>query len=848
MATLTWNIVPYIFPQFLDDNGDPLAGGLLYHYAAGMVDTDKDVYYYSTGTTKFAQPIVLDAGGRIPGGAMWLSSGAYKFVLTDSEGTQIGDIIDNVTGAGVGEGTISIVETIDDLKALDEGITDIVFIEGYYAANDGGGGYFYWDSTSSGTDDGGAIILPDTAPSEGRWLRIFDDDINVYAFGATGNGTTDDSPFFVTANAYADTNNKQLLINAGTYLWSSDPSLTVPLRFNQNAVLLWTSLNPVIQPIIEENDNSQHFDIDIDDEPIFNTGITVRPQWFGAVADGTTDDTIAVSNAGNAIPDGGGTLLIPSTEESYLVGSDTGYVITAKSNMYIKGSGEKSLFTFADSATSDGIIGHTPATALTNIRIENIAMNGNKAENSAGTGIFLDCNGGYIRNCKIDDFYDYGIRSTCINFTIENNMLSANKIFIQEAEKVRILNNNISATTAETMGGGIDLVPGANLICTDVDIIGNTLIGCIIAGLGATASSHIIDRINIYDNFIDLSRTDLGGTSNPACILIYTATGEVHIARNKCYPNTEESGIYFGDPDTVIACQYDISDNIIRMTDLTAGTNHNGITLKNVSSAVIDGNHIYASSSTGNIHAIEEKGTCTNIKYGRNEIVNFTDPTNPKITVNFNERFGLKDSGDIASANNLSLGQGSINTITGTTTVNLISNLGWIVGGIALLEFDDAVTIKHNYAPSETNVAVLLKAEADKTTDTETVMLLKYDGTNFIEIVSWSTAGGSGRLFQTMGENIASAGTITLSDANYFIITGTTQIDYMTTTGWTAGSIVYLQAASTGLVFNHNTGSVPPNTAAFFCVGEASGIYTYAGYVYGFVYDGTYWRICVKHP
>ena len=49
--------------QFLDANGQPLAGGLLYTYAAGTT-TPQVTYTDSTANTPNTNPIVLDAWGR----------------------------------------------------------------------------------------------------------------------------------------------------------------------------------------------------------------------------------------------------------------------------------------------------------------------------------------------------------------------------------------------------------------------------------------------------------------------------------------------------------------------------------------------------------------------------------------------------------------------------------------------------------------------------------------------------------------------------------------------------------------------------------------------------------------
>lgn len=83
------------FMQFLDDNGNPLAGGKVYTYAAGT-STPKATFTDFTEAVAAANPVVLDSAGRT---TMWIS-GAYKFVLTDSLGNVI-RTTDNVTAFSV---------------------------------------------------------------------------------------------------------------------------------------------------------------------------------------------------------------------------------------------------------------------------------------------------------------------------------------------------------------------------------------------------------------------------------------------------------------------------------------------------------------------------------------------------------------------------------------------------------------------------------------------------------------------------------------------------------------------------------------------------------------------------
>ncbi len=90
--------IPILLPLFkaFDNNGMPLAGGLLYSYAAGTT-TPQATYPASNETTPNPNPIVLNSRGEA---LVWLDpTSSYKFNLTDANGNQIpGYPIDNVSG------------------------------------------------------------------------------------------------------------------------------------------------------------------------------------------------------------------------------------------------------------------------------------------------------------------------------------------------------------------------------------------------------------------------------------------------------------------------------------------------------------------------------------------------------------------------------------------------------------------------------------------------------------------------------------------------------------------------------------------------------------------------------
>lgn len=87
MATLT----PSAKQQFFDANGNPLAGGKLYTYAAGTT-TPLATYTDAGGGTPNANPVILNSRGEAN---IWLGSAVYKFKLTTSADSEIWTV-DNI--------------------------------------------------------------------------------------------------------------------------------------------------------------------------------------------------------------------------------------------------------------------------------------------------------------------------------------------------------------------------------------------------------------------------------------------------------------------------------------------------------------------------------------------------------------------------------------------------------------------------------------------------------------------------------------------------------------------------------------------------------------------------------
>lgn len=130
------NLSPLPVQKFFDNNGAPLAGGLLFTYVAGTT-TKIATYTDSAGTTPNTNPVVLNFRGEAQ---VWISpSLAYKFVLcpandTDPPGNPIWTV-DNISiatgsldNAGQDTGSANAIQiTIPSLPSVPSAFTRIVW-------------------------------------------------------------------------------------------------------------------------------------------------------------------------------------------------------------------------------------------------------------------------------------------------------------------------------------------------------------------------------------------------------------------------------------------------------------------------------------------------------------------------------------------------------------------------------------------------------------------------------------------------------------------------------------------------------------------------------------------------
>jgi hypothetical protein len=201
--------------QFFTATGVPLAGGLLYTYAAGTT-LAAVTYTDSTGTATNTNPVVLNARGEC---SVWLLAAAYKFVLRDPTG--------------------ALIWTADNLSGL--------VASGDLANN-----------TSSTLGSALVGYLPAGVSAVGTNVQIkLRQTVSVKDFGAKGDGSTNDTAAIQYAVNACQLTGASLYIPAGTYKATSSINITTRLHLYgdsaQTSVIQSTAAEAIIVTVPANN-------------------------------------------------------------------------------------------------------------------------------------------------------------------------------------------------------------------------------------------------------------------------------------------------------------------------------------------------------------------------------------------------------------------------------------------------------------------------------------------------------------------------------------------------------------------------------------------------------------------
>jgi hypothetical protein len=312
--------------QFFDNNGIPLSGGLLYTYSAGT-STPIATYTTSAGNIANSNPIVLDSAGRLAQ-EVWITAGtSVKFVLQTSAAIQIGSY-DNIKG-------------INDFSS--------------FSASTGASLIGYNQGTT------GAV----TTTVQARLQQT----ISIKDFGAVCNGSTDDTTAVQLAISSLSSTSVTLLIPGPTKISSSVTFNTnTQLNFQYGGFIVGTSGTEVVtvgrQPVAGLGKIFSNC------LALAATGMTIYPEWFGAVKDGSTNDQPAFTSAIYFLKNVGG--IIQLQAGNYAV---TSAISIGNNKITMQGAGNNSSYIKVIGTNINGIsIIGTSGTPIRNIMLRDFSV------------------------------------------------------------------------------------------------------------------------------------------------------------------------------------------------------------------------------------------------------------------------------------------------------------------------------------------------------------------------------------------------------------------------------------------------------------------------------------------
>lgn len=293
-------------PVYLGSDGFPLIYGKLKFFDIGTTNT-KAVYSDYYRNTSAGVEVILDNVGRsetqLFAGEGDYSVYSYKFNGTDpltaeeSEWSLDNEWVQNgCTAITSNANTLAIVNTISDLRDLDQTANSVALVLGYYNAGDRQP-IIYSLKTNADSDNGGTIIKSPSIAGKSWIYAPESQTVNASIFGLIPYDTAFKNSLLASACAYCYSANKTLYIPKGLYYFEAG-NLTVNCDvFIDNSVTFRCDFGRYVINIYK------HFDIRLTNDiknPMSTgdvyfqfqkkcEGSYIDASWFGANYDNSTD-------------------------------------------------------------------------------------------------------------------------------------------------------------------------------------------------------------------------------------------------------------------------------------------------------------------------------------------------------------------------------------------------------------------------------------------------------------------------------------------------------------------------------------------------------------------------------
>lgn len=318
-------------------------------------------------------------------------------------------------------------------------------------------------------------------------------------------------------------------------------------------------------------------------------------RYFGAVGDGSTDDTSAIQAAINAAIVSGTPVFVPTG--TWIIDSLSTSAGVGAQPLTIRGAGFGSILKLKAGTTAGNMIFVNPST-VSGLTVENLMIDGNKANVSGNGryGIRVHTDNVTVRGVYFRDTIQEGIYHSAGSGGLNSRMIVSDCIFHGcgrygiAAEFISGI--TITGCTAEDCGAGlVDVEPSANGdVATDITITGNTVknTGTAVVTAGAIqvygvngVAAFATQRGTISGNVIDVcggSGIQVGNASSIAIV------GNVVYGAKRWGISAIDGG------GTLTSIALTITGNIVRDSSGELTNTYSGIFLERALSCIVSNN------------------------------------------------------------------------------------------------------------------------------------------------------------------------------------------------------------------------------------------------------------------